>query len=197
MRAAACSNCTTPFVERVSEYFDAWLCSQAESIDRALVWGFSMGARNAASLAVMEPARVAALVCGGGTPMPAVEGQREWMLASADTIRTEQGMRGWLESIGSADETIEESLAKNDPAALAATVKGSAEWAPVADDIDAPSLWYKGSDDGGGFSAEELEVAGRLGIETHSMPGADHVASFRRPADALSFVRPFLDRHRP
>ena len=30
----------------------------AERVDRALVWGFSMGARNAASQAVMEPTRV-------------------------------------------------------------------------------------------------------------------------------------------
>lgn len=169
----------------------------AESVDRALVWGFSMGARNAASVAVLEPTRVAALVCGGGAPMPALDGQRERVLAWADLIGTEDGMRRWLQSIGSADETIEESLAHNDSAALAATVAGMADWNPAADDIDAASLWYTGSDDDGGFGADELDVAGRLGVETHSIPGADHVASFRRTADVLSFVRPFLDRHRP
>jgi pimeloyl-ACP methyl ester carboxylesterase len=169
----------------------------AESVDRALIWGFSMGARNAASVAVMEPARVAALVCGGGAPMAAMEGRRERVLAWADLIRTEDGMRRWLQSIGSAEETIEESIAHNDPAALAATVAGMADWTPVADDIKAPSLWYLGSEDDGGFSADELKVAGRLGVETHSIPGADHVASFRHTTDVLSFVRPFLDRHRP
>ncbi len=186
-----------------SEYVDHLIVSDivavldAESVDRALVWGFSMGARNAASVAVMEPARVAALVLGGGAPMPALAGRRERVLAWADLICTEEGMRRWLQSIGSADETIEESIAHNDAAALAATVAGTADWTPAADDIDAPSLWYMGSDDDGGFSADELEVAGRLGVETHSIPGADHVASFRRTADVLSFVRPFLDRHRP
>lgn len=169
----------------------------AESIDRALVWGFSLGARNAASLAVMEPARVAALVCGGVVPVPVLEGRRERVLAWADLIRTEEGMRRWLQSMGSAEESIEESLARNDAAALAATVESLADWAPAADDIDAPSLWYVGSDDDGGFSADELEVAGRLGVETHSIAGADHVASFRRTTDVLSIVCPFLDHHRP
>lgn len=98
---------------------------------------------------------------------------------------------------GSAEESIEESLARNDPAALAAAVEGAVDWTPAANDIAASSLWYMGSDDAGGFSADQLEVAGRLGVEAHSIAGADHVASFRRTADVLSFVRPFLDRHRP
>jgi pimeloyl-ACP methyl ester carboxylesterase len=168
----------------------------AESVDSALVWGFSMGARNAASLAVMEPARVAALVLGGGTPMPEPGGRRERVMAWAEHIRSEEGLRSWLRSIGAGDDPIEETLAHNDPAALAAAVAGTADWVPIADDIKAPSLWYMGSDDDGGFSAEELEVAARLGVETHSIPGADHVASFRRVDEVVSIVRPFLDRHR-
>ena len=53
-----------------------------------------------------------------------------------------------------------------------------------------------GSDDEGGFTPEELELARRLRVETHVLPDADHTASFRRASYALSIVRPFLDQHR-
>jgi pimeloyl-ACP methyl ester carboxylesterase len=168
----------------------------AEQVDRALVWGFSMGARNAASLAVMEPTRVAALVCGGGGPLPGSDGRRERVLAFADLVKTVDGMTTWLRSIGTPDEAVAESLARNDSAAVSATMAGAAEWIPAADEVRAPSLWYMGSDDEGGFTAEELELATRLRVETHLLPRADHVASFRRASDVLSIVRPFLDQHR-
>ncbi|HQY13732.1 MAG: alpha/beta hydrolase [Ilumatobacteraceae bacterium] len=168
----------------------------AERVDRALVWGFSMGARNAASFAVMEPTRVAALVCGGGGPLPASEGARERTLDLAELVKTVDGMTLVLRSMGTPDEGISLSLLRNDPAALSAAMAGAAEWRPAADDVDAPSLWYMGSDDDGGFWAADIELATRLGVETHLVPGADHVMSFRRADEVLSFVRPFLERHR-
>ena len=168
----------------------------AERVDRALVWGFSMGARNAASLAVMEPTRVAALVCGGGGPLPGSEGFRQRTLDLAELVRTVEGMTLALRSIGTPDEGISVSLERNDPAALSAAMAGSAEWRPVANEVHAPSLWYRGSDDDGGFWAEDVELAARLGVETHVLAGADHVMSFRRTDEVLSFVRPFLEQHR-
>jgi pimeloyl-ACP methyl ester carboxylesterase len=152
----------------------------AEKVDRALVWGFSMGARNAASLAVLEPTRVAALVCGGGGPLPGTSGRRERALAMADLVKTADGMTLALRSIGMSEEEVAESLARNDNAALSASSAGAAEWFPEADDVQAPGLWYLGSHDAGGFSPEGIELAARLGVETHTMPGADHAASFRR-----------------
>lgn len=169
----------------------------AERVDRALVWGFSMGARNAASLAVMQPARVAALVCGGGAPLPGSPGARERALELAELVKTVDGMTLVLRSIGTPDDGIALSLERNDPAALSAAFAGAAEWRPEADDIDAPSLWYRGSDDDGGFWVEDVELATRLGVEIRVLPGADHVMSFRRADEVLSFVRPFLEQHRP
>lgn len=72
---------------------------------------------------------------------------------------------------------------------------GIAEWTPVADDIQAPSLWYQGSNDDP-FTPESLELAARLGVETHLIPNADHVESFRWVDDVLAVVRPFLQLHR-
>lgn len=167
----------------------------AEQVDQALVWGFSMGSRHAATLAVMEPTRVGALVCGGGAPLAALEGRRERILGWAESIRSDDQMEAFLRSLGSPEESIVDSLARNDSAALSAAVAGIAEWTPVADDIQAPSLWYEGSNDDP-FTPESLELAARLGVETHLIQDADHVESFRWVDDVLAVVRPFLQLHR-
>jgi hypothetical protein len=86
-----------------------------------------MSARNAASLGVMEPTRVAALVCGGGGPLPGSDGRRERVLAFADRVKTVDGMTTWLRSIGTPEEAVAESLARNDSAAVSATMAGAAE----------------------------------------------------------------------
>lgn len=166
----------------------------AEQVDRALVWGFSMGSRHAATLAVMEPERVAALVCGGGAPLPPLEGRRESVLGLAESVSTDEQMEGFLRNLGADDAWIAESLARNDSAALSAAFAGAAEWTPIADDIGAPSLWYGGSNDAP-FTPEQLELAARLGVETHLIPNADHVESFRSVDDVLTVVRPFLEQH--
>lgn len=73
-----------------SEYLEPLIVSDivavldAEQIDRALVWGHSMGARNAASLAELEPQRVDGVVCGAGVPLPGSPERRDrrlpWLL---------------------------------------------------------------------------------------------------------------------
>ena len=169
----------------------------AERVDRAILWGYSLGAKNAASLAVCFPERVAALVCGGGGPLPGTEAGRERFLAASNLVNTVEGARAFMKSLGMADVIVEESLQRNDVLALAATLKGTADWWPAAEDIVAPSLWYKGTDDQGGLSAEDRVVAERCGVEIHDLAGANHAAAFAGSRDVLSFVRPFLDRHRP
>ncbi|MGI9577356.1 MAG: alpha/beta fold hydrolase [Microthrixaceae bacterium] len=167
----------------------------AEQVDRTLVWGFSMGARHAATLAVLEPERVAALVCGGMAPLPALEGRRERILGWAESVRGTEQMEAFLRGLGSVDEVIAESVARNDAEALSAAVAGIAEWTPDAKDVQAPSLWYEGANDDP-FSPEALDLASRLGVETRLIPDADHVQSFRWTDEVLAVVRPFLERHR-
>src|SRR5438128_3717827 len=60
----------------------------AERIEHVLVWGFSMGARNAASLAVFEPDRVAALVCGGTVPLQGTDERRARIVSTAELVST-------------------------------------------------------------------------------------------------------------
>jgi pimeloyl-ACP methyl ester carboxylesterase len=168
----------------------------AEKLDQAIVWGFSMGARNATSLAVMEPTRVTALIVGGGSPLLSADGRRERVLDWAEAVKTDEGFAAFARSFGASDEEIGDTLAHNDAAALSAVLAGTADWFPAAEDVVAPTLWYKGSDDSGGFSAEEVDLAERLGVETHLLSDSNHVAAFVRADDALSFIRPFLDKHR-
>ena len=169
----------------------------AERVDRALVWGFSMGAVDAASLAVLQPRRVIAVVCGGDTPIPSRhgEGRREQHLSTAEAVSSVAGFAALLRRLGSPEEAIVESLAHNDTAALSAAMVGGADRFPAAANIQAPSLWYEGSDDHA-FLPEDLQLAARFDVETHLIPGADHVATFRRAGDVLRIVRPFLDKHR-
>ena len=168
----------------------------AERIERVLVWGFSMGARNAASLAVFHPGRVAALVCGGTVPLPRAEERHARTVSTAELVSTVDGFELVLRSIGTPDEGVRESVARNDLAALSACMRASAEWFTSADDVRVPMLWYFGTDDQGGFAPEELELAERLGAETFTIAGANHVMSFRLAQQVLQSVRPFLDQHR-
>lgn len=169
----------------------------AERVDRALVWGFSMGAVDAASLAVLQPNKVVAVVCGGDTPVPSRhgEGRREQHLSMAAAISSVEGFAVLFGQLGSPEEAIVDSLAHNDTAALSAAMVGGADRFPAVADIQAPSLWYEGSDDHA-FSPEDLQLAAQFDVETHLIPGADHVAAFRRASDVLRIVRPFLDKHR-
>jgi pimeloyl-ACP methyl ester carboxylesterase len=151
----------------------------AEHVERALVSGYSMGAVNAASLAVSEPSRVAALVCGGEAPLPAPEGRREGLLSVAESVRSVEGLEAFIRQVGTPDEMVEEYLAANDAAALSAVMTtDSSDDRPEAADVQAPSLWYQGSEDAP-FSQPNLDIAARFGVETHLIPGADRVVAFR------------------
>ena len=165
----------------------------AELVDRAIVWGYSMGARNAASLAVMHPERVVAVVCGGGVPLPGNEALRQAWIAGAASVNTVEGLEAWLRGVGSTDDSVRDSLMRNDPEALSACWIGGAEYFPPGKAITAPMLWYLGSNDQGGFSDAALELAKQVHAETHTIDGASHASAFRRSHEVLPVVRPFLD----
>jgi pimeloyl-ACP methyl ester carboxylesterase len=168
----------------------------AEQVKCALVWGYSMGATHAARLAVREPGRVAALVFGGEAPLPATEDRAEWMASRAESVRTVAGMAAFFREMGASDDSATAYAVRNDPAAFSAVMlAGATEERTDAEDVQAPSLWYQGAEDAP-FTQESLEIAARCGVETHLIPGADHVAAFNRAHDALVFVRPFLERYR-
>jgi pimeloyl-ACP methyl ester carboxylesterase len=166
----------------------------AEGFDTAIVWGYSMGARNALSLAIMEPDRVSAVISGGSPLVLDGTGRRERILELAPTLGTTEALANWFKSAGASEEQVEEALGHNDAGALSASMAGTADWYPLPVDVHAPSLWYIGSDDGG-FPPADLELVEGLDLETHLVPDADHVMAFVRAQDVLSIVQPFLDKH--
>jgi len=127
--------------------------------------------------------------------MPTTEATQKRWLAMAEAVETDEGMTSLLLSLGTDEAAVAQSLARNDSAALSAAMAGTSGWSPLPDQIRVPSLWYTGSEESPALSAEVLELASRVGAETHVIPGASHVQAFRRADDVLRTVRPFLDRH--
>jgi pimeloyl-ACP methyl ester carboxylesterase len=132
--------------------------------------------------------RIAYRTEGTGTPLVLLGGFSQWADEWCDA--------GYVDQAGGAsDEEIADVLANHDPAALSAAIAGSADWSPNADDVRAPTLWNHGSNDDGGFFDEVLELAARLGVETHLLPGANHLTAFTQADLVLRVVRAFLDKH--
>jgi pimeloyl-ACP methyl ester carboxylesterase len=185
-----------------AEYLDHLLVADiiavldAEQVETAVVWGYSMGSRNATSLAIIAPGRVSAVVNGGGAPLPDLEGRREQILAIADAMKTDDAFAELLRGAGANEREIEDAVGRNDLAALRASWIATADDVPSAEQVVAPSLWYRGSADAGGFDADTLDLASRLGVETYLISDADHITAFTRAADVLEVVKPFINRFR-
>jgi pimeloyl-ACP methyl ester carboxylesterase len=187
---------------RESELYDERLIADdlvavldAEEVERALVWGFSLGAKNAASLAVRHPERVAALVYGSGPALTRPDQNRQRYSELAEKIASPEGLLEVWQSVGWEAAQVDDALSHNDPAALAATVRGTLEWWPQPDDVTAPALWYVGAAEGG-FYEDEAVYAAAHGIETRLIADATHSAAFRRADEVSEFVKSFLTKHR-
>ena len=167
----------------------------AEAITRTAVWGFSLGAKNAMSLAVLRPAMLSALICGSNADMTAPESNRSRLLQLADLCRRPDGLRTFLQAAGVVDsDMIEDFLEHNpQPEALAACLQGSAELWVDPRDVTAPMLWYVGAAEGG-FRPGETQLGPVLGTEMHVVPDANHLQAFQRCDEVSAFAAPFLKR---
>ncbi|HTV68470.1 MAG TPA: alpha/beta hydrolase [Rhizobiaceae bacterium] len=143
-------------------------------IERAHVFGYSMGARVSANLALMEPARVATLILGG-LGIGLVEGVGDWDPIADALLATDPAQithpRGKMFR-AFADQT------KSDRRALAACITTSRRELTEADvqRITQPTLIGVGTKDDLAGSAEEL--AGLMPNATaFSIEGRDHMLS--------------------
>lgn len=170
----------------------------AEGIDRAHFWGYSLGALVGFGLGVYAPERVRALILGAVSPYAtdrpdfrgiAAELRRGTMadFVAATEARVgsplpPEARAGWL---------------ANDPLALAASTDATAadpDLGARLAEITAPALVYAGDQDtlfAGARRAAEA-IAGATFV---ALPGLNHALAFRRREAILPQVRDFLAQH--
>lgn len=160
-------------------------------LEDAHIVGYSMGGSIALKLLVEHPRRVrsVALLATGGVRGP---GDLEPFLALAASLEAGQGIRALIPRIWPVGQTpsaeqIEainaETMARNDPAALAAAARGYAAWRVETEQLNRvrkPVLAVVGSADTAAFRVEGLEAV-LPGLAVRTIPGADHVGLLREP----------------
>jgi pimeloyl-ACP methyl ester carboxylesterase len=173
----------------------------ALGIDRAHVWGYSMGGRNAWAILAHAPERVASLAVGGaGPPLPGDDDGPDYLEARAGAL-SRGDWRGFWRVLtpdgaeeGPGVRVFRERFERNnDPAALAAVSLALREWpelSPMA--RIPPSCHYAGALDG--FLRRVQAGAAVLGGAMHVIEGVGHEAHFKADRAVAAIVRTHLDR---
>lgn len=168
-------------------------------IDRAHVWGYSMGGRNAWGLLACAPERVSSLIVGGaGPPLPGSGPEPDYLEARADALQRGDWPGFWkvLSGTEAGDDAgtrlfRERFERDNDPRALAAVSLALRDWPdlPVMTGLPA-SCHYAGSRDG---FLERVKAGARvLGGTLHVIDGVGHEAHFRSVDEVAGIVHRHL-----
>lgn len=191
------------------DLIDLW---DHEQIGRAVLWGYSQGARIALDLALHDPQMIAGLVLESGTAGLENETERD-ARRIADT-----GLASWIEQHTPEEfaahwenqpvfaDQSEQAIAaqrtvraSHDPMALAAALRGlgQAAFDPVWDrlsQITAPTLLLTGSRDTK-YTALASRMAEAIPNAHHTVVvGAGHSVHLECPDDAVDEVQGFLAR---
>lgn len=162
----------------------------AEGVDRAHMWGFSLGGQHVATVAALWPERVLTLTIGSTVVSYPGEVKAQFGAPWVPALRAGAWGEFW-ELFGLADERVRADLeAANDPMALAAMVEGCLDYdIPVAR-ITAPGLLYIGSEE---VLAPAMPAeAEALHAQLHVLEGRNHTGTFFAHSEVLEFVRPHL-----
>jgi pimeloyl-ACP methyl ester carboxylesterase len=164
-------------------------------VDRAGVWGQSLGGRVGLLLAVRHPDRLRTLVAGA-TRAQAVTADPATIEAEVRSIR-EHGMVGVvadLEAAGPLPGWLRSVILAADPEAVAAGYAAMLGWRGVLEELEGvqvPTLVLAGDRDPG--LADLHATADRIaGARFAVLPGCDHLETFTRSDLALPVVLPFL-----
>jgi pimeloyl-ACP methyl ester carboxylesterase len=167
----------------------------AEGVERADVWGWSMGGRVAFELAASHPDRVRGLIVTGATGA-GLGPYLEFLLAQAELFRTatmEEAIGQWLQYVEVPGWLREEWL-RDDPLALAASNEAIASWGGVTDRLErigAPALLLVG--DREPILEEARQAAARMRrCRLVELEGCDHISAFTRADLAVPHVLAFL-----
>lgn len=174
-------------------------------IPRAHVVGYSMGGRIALSLAATHPDRVISAVLGGqgwqppGTPLP--PHVQNWLAQLDRLVRDSGNVADVFERPGGPPlpPALRAGLARNDPAALAAVLRGMQTLTVTQTDLAAgrvPILAVYGELDAGSGAAIAALKTVRPDVIVTVIPGADHAGAIPDPRLAAA-IRAFLVGREP
>ena len=165
---------------------------RAEAVDRAVFWGYSLGARSAMSYAIHDPEQVTGLIQGSAPPFDHDAFGR--FADAVDGLLAAQGVEALYRSLGETDPAVvADAVESNNADALRACLAGSRGASPNPERVPSPWLYYYGASERPGPSDSDLARATRHGA-VHVLDGAGHLDCFNRGArDVADFVIPFLD----
>lgn len=163
----------------------------AEGIDEAVFWGYSLGVFSAEAFAKQHPERTTALVAGGNMVGFSPEDRANICVAGAaelERVGLDEYLKSWTFL---QPETAELFARRNDALAAGAAARGSA-LRHLGDDAPLPrrTLNYAGTAEP--WFEIAAAVARERGADFAGVPGADHSGAFQRSADVVQLVVEFL-----
>lgn len=168
----------------------------AEGVERAHVWGWSVGARTGFHLGGRAPGRVSSLILGGGHPFAMDRAQAEAQAAEL-RLGTVAYVEWWERGLGRRlPKGYRARLLAADGAALAATLLANAAMPSLEADLSVlrlPALLYCGDQDA--FYSGVKRAAELMPDATFlSLPGLDHIPLWLRSDLVVPHAREFLAR---
>lgn len=165
----------------------------SEDIDRASVWGYSLGARTALSLAVLHPARVDALV--QMSPPPFDEGRFRRFYTTVAALADSRGLREVLRTLGvESGPGVDAAIEHVGDVTWRDAVLGATSFHPDPSAVSVPWLYSYGSRERPEPAADDLRAVTAAGGEVQVIEGADHVGMFDRTEEVLEVALPLFER---
>jgi pimeloyl-ACP methyl ester carboxylesterase len=164
----------------------------AHGVSSALLWGYSFGAMQVEAYARLRPARTRAVVLGGVVPGLTAKDRRNIGTASIAAYDSGDWETVWRDAAPFIPADVRPVFERrNDPAAVAASTRGS--WEPHAAEggaLPTPLLCYVGTGDWFWEIAQAMVTA--PGTTFSALEGVDHAGAFRDVEAVTQLVRPFL-----
>lgn len=167
----------------------------AEGVEQAHYWGYSLGAGLAFALGIFAPARFRSLIIGAGDPYRNDRaGDRQWAAELRQGTMADFLVRMEARMGASLPPAIRDGWLTNDPLALAAFREARADDPDLGDrvaTITVPTLVYAGDKDEG-FPRAQRAAGAIPGATFVALPGLNHMQGFRATEAILPHVRAFL-----
>ncbi len=168
----------------------------AENIDQAHYWGYSMGGYLGFKLAEQTPERFISLIVGGADPYYApVENEDPNLILQLFQRGVIEGPDALVEGMnslfGSISPQYEARLRSLDAQAMVACLESAQErgsYGNIITQIHIPCLLYAGEQDGDCYESGQLAVKNMSQASFFSLPGLNHVGA----SSAVTLIMPHV-----